>query len=201
MTAAGKLAVAAAAITLACVSLAGVGVGVFATFAGRGPAYQLAPAVPAIAFAGCGLLLAVRRPTNAVGWLLLVSAVAMDGVFWAGVYAGWALRQPGGAPLGNFSAWVSGWAFIPLLTSLAMLLPLLFPDGRLPSRRWRALLVADLLNAVLVSGNVFLDQGIDVPQIGSAPNPYAIPAGHTVFTVMIAAAGRSRSSVCSARWW
>jgi hypothetical protein len=176
------------AVVLAAVALAGAAAGVGAAVA-VGKPFAGIPMVPAmVTFAACGLLLALRKPGNAVGWLLLVSGMSIGGVFGASTYASWAIRNPGGAPLTAFATWVSGWAFIPTVTCLAMLLPLLFPDGRLPSPRWRALLVADLLYGVLACGNVFLDEPIAVDGVGNVPNPYAIPALHDFFTGMIVAA-------------
>lgn len=179
-----------AAVLLAVASLGGgIAGGVVGAVVGRQSLLVLT-FIPAIAaFAACGLVVAVRRPGNAVGWLVLGGGLSIAGVMSAGSYASWALQQPGGAPLADFATWVSGWAFAPLITCLAMLLPLLFPDGRLPSPRWRALLFVDLGYAALAGGgNSFLDQPIEVDSVGAVPNPYAFPALHSVFEGMIAAA-------------
>src|SRR4051794_28843894 len=48
---------------------------------------------PAIAsFAVCGWVLAARRPDNAVGWLLLMTAFGLSFLPWS-VLSGWLLRQ------------------------------------------------------------------------------------------------------------
>src|SRR5215217_9723782 len=44
---------------------------------------------------------------------------------------------PGTAPGGGLAVWVSHWAWAPGLGLALTFVPLLFPDGRLPSRRWR----------------------------------------------------------------
>ena len=39
--------------------------------------------------------------------------------------------------LAVLGAWVQSWYWVLLLALVFVVLPLLFPDGRLPSRRWR----------------------------------------------------------------
>jgi signal transduction histidine kinase len=77
-----------------------------------------------------GWLLAVRRPELRYGWLLLAAALTL-GLALLGI--GLSARGDGHpvlTALGSLSAVFYGltWIFVPLL----------FPDGRLPSRRWRA---------------------------------------------------------------
>jgi hypothetical protein len=90
------------------------------------------------AFATVGALIAARRPENRIGWLLSVSSLAWvigGAMLEYGVYA--LLTAPGSLPAGAWMAWygfgVRGGAF----ALIATFLPLIFPDGRLPSRRWR----------------------------------------------------------------
>jgi hypothetical protein len=47
------------------------------------------------------------------------------------------LTAPGTAPGGPLAIWVGSWVWAPGLGLLLTFVPLLFPDGRLPSRRWR----------------------------------------------------------------
>jgi hypothetical protein len=85
------------------------------------------------ALAVVGALVAART-MNRLGWLFLAASTAGAAAVFAGAYAA---RVPSaelpGAP------WL-GWIF-PMLVGLGdaalYLLALLFPDGRLPSRRWR----------------------------------------------------------------
>ncbi len=84
-----------------------------------------------------GLAVALRRPDNLVGWLLLgwglVGAVSES----ASLYAVHALvAAPGSLPAGEWFAWVDAWLAGPVFAPMALLF-LLFPNGRLPSRRWR----------------------------------------------------------------
>ncbi|GGK52717.1 hypothetical protein Ppa06_06310 [Planomonospora parontospora subsp. parontospora] len=80
-----------------------------------------------------GLLIARRRPDNVYGWLLLATA----GCLGLGA-SGYGLLLRGG-PGPAAAAGVLMLSFFPLFYGLSwVFIPLLFPDGRLPSRRWRA---------------------------------------------------------------
>jgi len=77
-----------------------------------------------------GALIASRLPANPIGWLWCATGVAYAVTDLAGP-----LAQAAGWPL--WGAWVlAGWAFVALIGSFVFLF-LLFPDGRLPTRRWR----------------------------------------------------------------
>ncbi len=87
-----------------------------------------------IAFSTVGALVAAKRPGNAVGWLLLGSALSFT-------LAGFGLTLPGRTGGGRFSPvvlgqWAGTWMWGVGL-GLAVLSLLVFPDGRPPSRRWR----------------------------------------------------------------
>jgi signal transduction histidine kinase len=92
----------------------------------------------AIVFAGLGALIASRHPRNAIGWLFLGMAVTL-GVGWvAGAYADYGIKtRSGSGLLVRTAALFSDSSWIPLIMVPATFLILLFPDGRLLSRRWR----------------------------------------------------------------
>ena len=99
--------------------------------------------VPAI-----GMVLAARRPRNPIGWLFLVAGGALAVGSLASAYAVRALLVDAGSlPAGRFFAWLSNWVW-PIAICMLLFLFLLFPDGRLLSRRWRP--VAWLAAATLV---------------------------------------------------
>ncbi|MDQ3660856.1 MAG: hypothetical protein M3454_07350 [Actinomycetota bacterium] len=93
-----------------------------------------------------GALIASRFPHNAVGWLFSVIGLGLAASIFAQDYAIRALvAAPGSLPAGELMAWLGSW--LPAAGGLVSLLMLLFPDGRLPSRRWRPvawLAVADV---------------------------------------------------------
>ena len=84
-----------------------------------------------------GFVLASRRPGNRMGWLFLAAGLALGLGSFANPYALHALvAEPGSLAAGRLMAWLSNWIFVIQVALLAFLL-LLFPTGRLRSRRWR----------------------------------------------------------------
>jgi signal transduction histidine kinase len=84
-----------------------------------------------------GFVLASRRPGNRVGWLLLVGSLALGLGGFVSAYALHALvADPGSLPAGRAFAWLSNWIWVIPIAVLAFVF-LLFPTGRLRSRRWR----------------------------------------------------------------
>ena len=84
-----------------------------------------------------GLLLATRRRDNPIGWLLLANGLVLAAFAVATTYADYALlAEPGALPGGEWAVLFNerGW---PLLFVCATAIAFVFPDGRLPSPRWR----------------------------------------------------------------
>jgi hypothetical protein len=90
-----------------------------------------------LSFATVGALVASRRPKNPIGWILCVMGLATGASFFAQGYADYALIvRTGSLPGGEIAVWSLSWSGN-ILTVAPTFLLLLFPDGRLPSRRWR----------------------------------------------------------------
>src|SRR5918995_1791262 len=91
-----------------------------------------------VSFSVVGALVASYRPKNPIGWLFLAAAL-FYGIEIAGEeYAIYALfTNPGSLPLGAELAWLTEWIWAPGFGIILVFLPLLFPDGHPPSRRWR----------------------------------------------------------------
>ena len=84
-----------------------------------------------------GFVLASRRPENRIGWLFLVAGLALGLSGFSNPYALHALvAHRGSWPAGQVFAWLSNWIWMIAVAALAFLF-LLFPTGRLRSRRWR----------------------------------------------------------------
>jgi hypothetical protein len=113
--------------------------------------------LPFLAFPLVGALVASRRPRNWVGWILLA-----DGLLWTfgavlDSYRVYGLARPGSVPFSGAVHALGQWLWVPAVGLFAVYLILLFPDGRLPSRRWRPL--AWFSGAVMV----LLSAGIGKP--------------------------------------
>src|SRR5215208_6772019 len=83
------------------------------------------------AFSVVGALLVVRRSANPIGWIML--SVCLPGGYYA-TYVMLIRGQPDA--LAVFGAWIFNCFWFVLLALTFVYLPLLFPDGRLLSRRW-----------------------------------------------------------------
>lgn len=91
-----------------------------------------------LVFASVGALVALRQRRNAVGWLFLAAGFSWALATTAQQYAIRAvLVRPGTLPGGLTAAWLGSWVFVPIVPLLGIFLPLLFPNGELPSPRWR----------------------------------------------------------------
>jgi len=96
-------------------------------------------AVIALAASGVvGALIVSAHPRHPIGWMFCAAAVSFGVSFFSMQYAILALVvQPGTLPFGQAMAWFGFWAEMPGIAVVALFLPLLFPDGHLPSPRWR----------------------------------------------------------------
>jgi signal transduction histidine kinase len=84
-----------------------------------------------------GFVLASRRPRNRIGWLFLAAALALGLRAFLHRYGLHALKAaPGSLPAGRAAMWLSNWIWVIPLAMLAFVF-LLFPTGRLRTRRWR----------------------------------------------------------------
>jgi hypothetical protein len=125
-------------------------------------------------FSVVGAIIASRHPRNAIGWLFCSVGVTIGLNSFAGDYAEfWLASGSGMSSLGETAAWLSSWLWFLLVFVPMSLLLLLFPDGRLPSPRWRPVTWGVALgSAGGVVGNA-LKAGslVDFPQIA---NPYGV---------------------------
>jgi hypothetical protein len=95
--------------------------------------------VVAATFPALGLLILSRRPEHPIGWLFCAAGLLGGLDHFCSEYAIYALlAQPHSLPGGLAAAWLSGWLWAPL-NAVLVYVALLFPNGRLPSRRWRPL--------------------------------------------------------------
>ena len=86
-----------------------------------------------------GALIVVRDPRHLLAWLLLVDSLLLATFNFAAQYAPLALGLTSrhlSLPGGELASWLASWTNVPGIVISVVFLVLLFPDGRLPSRRW-----------------------------------------------------------------
>jgi hypothetical protein len=120
-----------------------------------------------------GALIASRRPRNAVGWILLA-----DGLLWmflgmTDYYGLYGVARPGSVPFPVGVAGINNFMWVPAVGLLGTYVFLLFPDGRLPSRRWRPLAWLSGVVILLVSILVGLTPG-PLQNLGGVQNPFRL---------------------------
>ena len=154
-----------------------------------GDSGQLIDLLPFLAFPVVGALVASRRPENPIGWICLAI-----GTLWmlgnvASAYGVYGLvARPGSVPFPAEVGSLGEWLWVPAIGLLGTYLILLFPDGRLPSRRWRP--VAWLSGAAIVVASA--GAGLvpePLPDLGGIQNPsglYGYPeVAYALFNVLL----------------
>ncbi len=105
-----------------------------------------------VAFSVVGALVASHRPENPIGWIFCAAAFFQGLSISSFEYATYALiTQPGSLPLGAEASWIGQWIWAPGLGLILVFLPLLFPTGRPPSRRWRPVAWLGGLSIAMIS--------------------------------------------------
>jgi hypothetical protein len=83
------------------------------------------------------VVLCRQVPDNPIGWLYLAAWTYATITQAIAEYASWTEGHQPDAPLSSASTWVANWSWVPLLSLLVLFPLLLYPDGHLPSPRWR----------------------------------------------------------------
>jgi hypothetical protein len=140
-------------------------------------------------FAIVGFVVARKQPRNPIGWIMLALAPIFMLSADAGMYSV-AIYQRGHTtlPLGRLAV-----ALTQLWVALIVLLPLpvmLFPDGRIASRRWRwalwvyvAVCALILVSTAIADVGAFTDRRIQVDSTGEL-TAYDQNAGHNLAAVL-----------------
>jgi hypothetical protein len=156
----------------------------------------------ALVFSVVGALIASRHPDNAIGWLFLWAGLAAGIGFLASSYAGYFVdSRDGPALLGKTAAWYGDLSWIPWILVPSTFLLLLFPTGRLLSRRWRPVAWCAALG---IAGD-FVTESLHAGRISDYPqltNPYGVESsvldplsGLALLLVAVGIAGSSASLI------
>jgi hypothetical protein len=95
-----------------------------------------------------------RYPRHPIGWLLAAHAIGMSSFAAVIMFVVVAIAAPTPLPGAEILFWYARWAWWPFW--LLLFVPLYFPDGRLPSRRWGVVVALDIaLIVAIVVGEAF----------------------------------------------
>jgi signal transduction histidine kinase len=124
-------------------------------------------------YATVGAIILSRASGNHVGWVLLLIGLLLSIEDFSGAGGTYAATAAGRwVPGEAWMNWMSNWVWVPAVVGALALLPMLFPNGRLPSRRWAPLAwIVWGATAVSLGGYVFIPSGIN-----TAPG-YVNPVG------------------------
>ena len=143
-----------AALSGCALSLVLVALGLLLGAANRSVENEIEPytvnlVVAALAFSMFGAIVALRQRKNPIGWLLLGVGILYATELLAGNYGVYTLEtDPGSLPGVPLAAWLTSWVWV-AGGSLVLFVFLYFPDGKLPSPRWRPVAWIVLVNAAL----------------------------------------------------
>ncbi|HSK81985.1 MAG TPA: hypothetical protein VK902_01085 [Rubrobacter sp.] len=119
------------------------------------------------AFGVVGALLVARQPTNAIGWILAAIGLMVSIFNAGGGYATYVMATRGRPDaLAVFGAWAANCYWFLMLALALIYLPVLFPDGRLLSRRW---LPVAVLAAIATLGIVLPKALVDTLPVNEVP--------------------------------
>ena len=173
---------------LLAVAMMGVALAAGATRPRGLPAFTLGDvtwALPYISFSAVGAIIVARHPRHRLGWVLMLIGLTLA----AGVMFGELSNRLvlGRTHVGTLvAAFAIAGSVLPIFgLALIVVLLLLFPDGRLKSRRWLPVLWGTIAVGVgFLLGTVFADtlNAGSTGQYPTPPNPFAFaPIGHPLF--------------------
>jgi hypothetical protein len=147
-----------------------------------------------------GLLLATRVPRNPVGSLFIALSLNAAVLVCLEAYAAHAIVTRAGAlPGGYAAAWTYNWIWIPLMLTAGVLLPLIFPDGRVLTAAWKrvawlaaAAAVLAVAGEALASGPLDAFPVVDNPLDAGPLSPVATAVGLTLLLLCVAASVASQ---------
>jgi hypothetical protein len=130
--------------------------------------------VVAVGFSTLGAVVAPRFPSrNPVGWLFCALGFLAAVLLFCGQYAAYSLvASPGSLPGGQAAAWVVSWLWV-VHSGLFTFLGLIFPDGRLPTSRWRPFAWLVAATTTLGAFAVAFSPG-PIDSLGAVRNPLGI---------------------------
>jgi signal transduction histidine kinase len=105
-----------------------------------------------LSFGVVGLLISSRLPRNTIGWIFLAISLSWE-LWWFGAnYLQYGVvTRPGAVPAPALVGALTSWLWAPAIGLMGTFLILLFPDGKLPTERWKPLARLSAVALIVVS--------------------------------------------------
>ena len=136
-------------------------------------AEDVVDAVLHLAYPLVGALIIARNRANLFGWVFCLGALCFEANLFAGAYSTYGtFTHPGSLPAPQLLSLVSDLLLVPSFVLVVTMVPLLFPTGRPPTRRWWIVGVAAAVTIVLATISMAIRPGPvdeDVPSAGANP--------------------------------
>ena len=146
--------------------------------------FLVSTVLAALSSATVGALIVARQPNNRIGWLFCALGMGAGLTAAAGQVTRLALLlEPTALPGAMMAAWVNRWLWLVGMVLPTLLLLLLFPTGRPPSPRWRALGWLDAVAIVLVVTASAFSPSAN-PNLPEVANPLGWEGGRTLLDAM-----------------
>lgn len=128
-----------------------------------------------MSFATVGALVASRWPRNAIGWIFCWLGLSFLLGSASEEYALYALvTEAGSLPGAVGMVWLTAWFGGPIVFASFALVFLLFPDGRLPSRRWRPVIWLELVAVFCLVAFAFEPGALGNLGLVRVTNPFGV---------------------------
>jgi two-component system NarL family sensor kinase len=113
------------------------------------PIYAVLTGMLSLVYPTIGALIVLRLPRNPIGWIFCGVGLLYQLHHFSLAYSNYAMAEGLALPWGEYAAWFSTWVGFAGLILAGVFLMLLFPNGRLLSRRWRLVAWTAVLGAAL----------------------------------------------------
>ncbi len=128
-----------------------------------------------VAFATVGALVASRWPKNAIGWIFCWLGLTFSLASASEEYALYALvTEAGSLPGAEVMLWLTAFFGGPIVFALFALVFLLFPDGRLPSHRWKPVVWLEMVAVVCLVAFAFKPGPLGNLGLVRVSNPFGV---------------------------
>lgn len=137
-----------------------------------------------VAVGTLGLRIVLTQPRNAFGWWIMLAGLSFPLEGLTAEFTRFGIDRWGSIPIVAAVSWVLLWVWIPGSFSIPFFL-LLYPNGHLPSSRWRPALwfTVAVVAATFVASAFYADPE---PVAGVLPNPLGISAVTALFEALFA---------------